>query len=108
MVCRGGERLCKKKRQRYRLGEKKRRALGEKKGEKRGKKFESAYWPVSQEPGNQFRGGSGGVLVVTSHHSNTKRFGPVVEKTVGEILFLQLFCTEQKDPVFYNVHLVKD
>ena len=47
------------------------------------------------------------MLVVTSHHSNTKRFGPVVEFFLGETLFLKLFRTEQKDPVFYSVHLVK-
>ena len=103
----GRKSLKKAKAKRCRKEGKGRRALGEKKGEKREKKFESAYWPVSQEPGNQFRGGSGGVLVVTSHHSTTKIFGPVVEKKLGATLFLGLFCRQQKDPVFYSVHVVK-
>ena len=33
---------------------------------------------VSQEPGYQFRSHFGGVLMVASHHSNTKKIGPVV------------------------------
>ena len=33
---------------------------------------------VSQEPGHQFRSHFDGVLVVASHHSNTKKCGPFV------------------------------
>ena len=38
---------------------------------------------VSQEPGNQFRSHFGGVLVVTSHHSNTKKCGSLVKNILG-------------------------
>ena len=42
-------------------GRKKRKESAGREKKRGGKKFESAYWPVSQEPGNQFRRDFGGV-----------------------------------------------
>jgi len=61
---------------------------------------------VSQEPGNQFRSHFGGVLVVTSHHSNTKKVGPWSKRFWVRPHF-RLFCREPKNALFYNVLLVK-
>ena len=46
----------------------------------------SAYGPVSQKPGNQFRSHFGSVLVVATHHSNTQKCGPLVDVFGGRDL----------------------